>query len=44
MPTSLNKFESVFPKLVGDIMEHCKKYNVPQKAIDLLHKVTGVSK
>jgi hypothetical protein len=27
--TTLKEFESVFPKLVEDLLEHAKKYNLP---------------
>lgn len=32
--TTLKEFESVFPKLVEDLVEHSKKYGVPQQALD----------
>jgi hypothetical protein len=28
--TTLKEFESVFPKLVEDILDHAKKYNLPE--------------
>lgn len=32
--TTLKKFESVFPKLVEDILDHAKQYNLPQEFVD----------
>lgn len=32
--TTLQEFESVFPKLEADLVEHAQKYNLPQKELD----------
>ncbi|GAB7360609.1 hypothetical protein MBLNU230_g0489t1 [Neophaeotheca triangularis] len=34
MSTSLKDFESVFPKLVADLKEHCQKYKLPDQALN----------
>jgi len=31
--TTLKEFESVFPKLVDDLLEHAKKYNLPEEFV-----------
>ena len=31
--TTLKEFESVFPKLVDDLLEHAKKYNLPEQFV-----------
>ncbi|KJX92137.1 farnesyl pyrophosphate synthetase like protein [Zymoseptoria brevis] len=33
MPATLEEFESVFPKLVEDLKEHCQKYKLPEQAL-----------
>ncbi|KAK4500980.1 hypothetical protein PRZ48_006786 [Zasmidium cellare] len=33
MPTTLKEFETVFPKLVEDLKEHCQKYKLPEQAL-----------
>ncbi|EME43289.1 hypothetical protein DOTSEDRAFT_72634 [Dothistroma septosporum NZE10] len=33
MPATLKDFETVFPKLVEDLKEHCEKYKLPQQAL-----------
>lgn len=32
--TTLQEFESVFPKLEADLVEHAQKYNLPKKELD----------
>lgn len=39
MPTTLKEFESVFPKLVEDILAHCEEYNLPNNAKEWYKKV-----
>jgi farnesyl diphosphate synthase len=34
MPTTLEEFESVWPRLVEDIADHCKQYKLPQQSLD----------
>ncbi|PQE28557.1 farnesyl pyrophosphate synthetase protein [Rutstroemia sp. NJR-2017a WRK4] len=34
--TTLKEFESVFPKLVEDILDHAKSYKLPQQGLDWL--------
>ncbi|KAK3704611.1 Farnesyl pyrophosphate synthetase [Vermiconidia calcicola] len=34
MPTTLKEFETVFPKLVKDLKEHCEKYKLPDQALN----------
>ncbi|KAF2021421.1 terpenoid synthase [Aaosphaeria arxii CBS 175.79] len=34
MPTSLQDFESVWPRIVGDLEAHCKHYKLPQQSLD----------
>lgn len=43
MPTTLKDFESVFPRLVEDLTEHCKKYNLPENALQWYTKVCTCS-
>jgi len=31
--TTLKEFESVFPKLVDDLLDHAKKYNLPEQFV-----------
>ncbi|KAF2718987.1 ERG20 farnesyl diphosphate synthase [Polychaeton citri CBS 116435] len=38
MPTTLKEFESVFPKLVEDLKEHCDQYKLPKQALDWFEK------
>ncbi|CZT21305.1 probable farnesyl pyrophosphate synthetase [Ramularia collo-cygni] len=33
MPATLKEFETVFPKLVEDLKEHCQQYKLPQTAL-----------
>ncbi|WPH03837.1 ERG20 farnesyl diphosphate synthase [Acrodontium crateriforme] len=33
MPATLKEFETVFPKLVEDLKEHCEQYKLPQQAL-----------
>ncbi|GAB7351106.1 hypothetical protein MBLNU459_g1571t1 [Dothideomycetes sp. NU459] len=33
MPTTLKEFESVFPQLVEDVSEHCRKYKLPDNIL-----------
>lgn len=39
MSTSLKDFESVFPKLVADLKEHCQKYKLPDQALNWFEQV-----
>lgn len=39
MPTSLKDFETVFPKLVQDLNEHCQQYTLPEQALKWFEKV-----
>lgn len=39
MPTSLKQFETVFPTLVADLKENCKKYSLPDQALTWFEKV-----
>ena len=39
MPTTLKEFETVFPTLVEDMKEHCKKYKLPDQALTWFEKV-----
>lgn len=39
MPATLKDFETVFPRLVDDLKEHCKKYNLPDQALNWFEKV-----
>lgn len=32
--TTLKEFESVFPKLVEDLLDHAKKYSLPQEFVE----------
>jgi farnesyl diphosphate synthase len=32
--TTLQEFESVFPQLVEDLLEHSKKYNLPNEFVE----------
>ncbi|KAF2816218.1 farnesyl pyrophosphate synthetase [Mytilinidion resinicola] len=34
MPTTLKEFESVWPRLLEDLTEHCKAYKLPQQSLD----------
>lgn len=38
--TTLKEFESVFPKLVEDLLAHAQKYNLPQQGQDWLKAVS----
>jgi hypothetical protein len=37
--TTREKFETVFPSLVEDLIQRCKQYNMPQDALDWFKKV-----
>ena len=37
--TSRESFESVFPSLVQDLLDHAKKYNLPENALQWFEKV-----
>jgi farnesyl diphosphate synthase len=41
--TTLREFESIFPKLVEDILEFAKKYNLPEDFVDWYKRVRIVS-
>lgn len=32
-PVTLKEFESVFPRLVDDLTQHCKQYYLPEDAL-----------
>lgn len=34
MPTTLQDFESVWPRIVGDLEAHCKQYKLPKQSLD----------
>ncbi|KAG9193357.1 farnesyl diphosphate synthase [Alternaria panax] len=34
MRTTLKDFESVWPRIVADLQEHCKQYKLPQQSLD----------
>lgn len=36
---SLEKFESIFPTLVEDVLNHSKSYGLPQQALDWFKNV-----
>ncbi|PQE08273.1 farnesyl pyrophosphate synthetase protein [Rutstroemia sp. NJR-2017a BVV2] len=38
--TTLKEFESVFPKLVEDILDHAKSYKLPQQGLDWFKDVS----
>lgn len=37
--TSRESFESVFPSLAQDLLDHAKKYNLPENALQWFEKV-----
>jgi farnesyl diphosphate synthase len=39
--TTLKEFESVFPKLVEDILDHAKQYNLPEEFVQW-YKAVGI--
>lgn len=39
MPTTLKEFESVWPRIVADLQDHCKGYNLPKQSLDWFTKV-----
>lgn len=39
MPTTLQEFESVWPRIRDDIASHAKSYDLPQQPLDWLTKV-----
>lgn len=39
MPTTLKEFESVFPQLVEDVSEHCRKYRLPDNILQWFQHV-----
>lgn len=41
--TTLKEFESVFPKLVEDLLDHAKKYNAPEQALKWFKAVRKAS-
>lgn len=43
MRTTLKDFESVFPRLVEDLTEHCTQYKLPQQALEWFQKVGMLS-
>ena len=32
--TTLKEFESVWPRIVGDLENHCKQYKLPKQSLD----------
>ncbi|KAF1363490.1 terpenoid synthase [Lizonia empirigonia] len=38
MPTTLKEFESVWPRIVADLQDHCKAYKLPQQSLDWFTK------
>jgi len=38
--TSLKDFEAVFPKLMSDLKEDCKQYNLPDQALNWFEAVS----
>ena len=42
--TSRESFESVFPSLVQDLLDHAKKYNLPENALQWFEKVHSDTK
>lgn len=40
MPTTLKEFESVWPRIVADLQDHCKAYQLPQQSLDWFTKVS----
>lgn len=41
--TTLKEFESVFPKLVEDLLDHAKQYNLPADFVEWYKAVTPPS-
>lgn len=39
MPTTLQEFESVWPRIRADLQEHCRQYKLPQQSLDWFTKV-----
>lgn len=39
----LEKFESIFPKLVEDLLDHAKTYNLPDQAVNWFKDVRAHS-
>lgn len=39
MSSARQEFEKVFPRLVGDLKEHCKDYHLPEQALTWFEKV-----
>lgn len=37
--TTLREFESIFPKLVEDILAHSRQYNLPEDFVNWYRKV-----
>lgn len=40
MPTTLQEFESVWPRILDDLTEHCKGYKLPQQSLDWFRMVS----
>jgi len=40
--TTLKEFESVFPKLVEDLLDHTKKYNLPDEFVQWYKAVSSI--
>jgi farnesyl diphosphate synthase len=43
MPTTLKEFESVWPRIVADLQDHCKGYKLPQQSLDWFTKVLALN-
>jgi hypothetical protein len=39
MPATLKEFETVFPKLVDDLKQHCERYKLPKQSLDWFEQV-----
>jgi farnesyl diphosphate synthase len=39
MSTTLEEFESVWPRIVADLQDHCKQYKLPQQSLDWFTQV-----
>jgi hypothetical protein len=39
MPTTIEEFESVWPRIRADLQAHCEQYKLPQDSLDWFTKV-----
>jgi farnesyl diphosphate synthase len=39
MPTTIQEFEGVWPRIVADLQAHCRQYKLPQQSLDWFTKV-----